>query len=212
MPTAKSSTFAGDPCRFLARKGVEVSAGLPAEDFVTAGGRITAVCTPAGQIDADSVCIAGGGVERRPGGSACRPPFDRSGSRPNRAAGPAKPRRKRASSTKGCAISFRVAMATCWSARRKRTSVSIATPPPSPLRNCSLLRFRSSPRSPRPASNARGLVWPRFARWSTVSRSHFGLRQRVSGRWSRPSRLAIVDRHGSGHESTDFGSVGADRS
>ena len=44
----------------LARSGVEVSAGLPAEDFVTDGRRITAVCTPAGQIGADSVCIAGG--------------------------------------------------------------------------------------------------------------------------------------------------------
>jgi glycine oxidase len=44
----------------LARRGVEISAGLPAEDFVTSGSRITGVQTPAGLIAAGSVCIAGG--------------------------------------------------------------------------------------------------------------------------------------------------------
>jgi glycine oxidase len=44
----------------LAQSGVEISAGLPADDFVTDGRRITAVRTPSGLIEADSVCIAGG--------------------------------------------------------------------------------------------------------------------------------------------------------
>ena len=44
----------------LHRMGVEVSAGLPAEDFVTDGCRITAVRTQAGRVEADTVCIAGG--------------------------------------------------------------------------------------------------------------------------------------------------------
>ncbi|HEX4145364.1 MAG TPA: glycine oxidase ThiO [Pirellulales bacterium] len=44
----------------LARRGVEVTAGLPADDFVTQGRRITAVRTQAGLVHADSFCIAGG--------------------------------------------------------------------------------------------------------------------------------------------------------
>jgi glycine oxidase len=49
----------------LARRGVEVSAGAPAESFVVAGRRITAVRTPAGEIAADNVCIAGGAWSSR---------------------------------------------------------------------------------------------------------------------------------------------------
>ncbi|HTU27631.1 MAG TPA: glycine oxidase ThiO [Pirellulales bacterium] len=44
----------------LARRGVEVSPDLPAEDFVVSGTRVTAVRTPAGEITAGSFCIAGG--------------------------------------------------------------------------------------------------------------------------------------------------------
>jgi glycine oxidase len=58
----------------LARRGVEVSAGLPADDFVVDGRRITAVRTHAGLIGADSICIAGGAWSRALVARLARPP------------------------------------------------------------------------------------------------------------------------------------------
>jgi glycine oxidase len=58
----------------LVRRGVEVSAGQPAEDFVVEGGRITAVRTPTGLARADVVCITGGAWSRALVARLARPP------------------------------------------------------------------------------------------------------------------------------------------
>lgn len=46
------------------RRGVQVSAGVEAEDFIVAGRRVTGVRTVAGTLSAESVCICGGAWSR----------------------------------------------------------------------------------------------------------------------------------------------------
>ena len=139
----------------LAKNGVEISAGLPADDFVTDGRRITAVRTPGGLIEADSVCIAGGAwssalVARLTEAPAIVPVRGQIVLLAQQ-----KPSITRVVNER-LRISFREMTATCSSAQRKKTSVSTAGPPPTPSRICSISRFLSSPRWPTPASNAVG--------------------------------------------------------
>ncbi|HEY1784371.1 MAG TPA: FAD-dependent oxidoreductase, partial [Pirellulales bacterium] len=58
----------------LARRGVEVTTGLPADDFVIEGRRITAILTPSGPIHADAVCITGGAWSKALVARIARPP------------------------------------------------------------------------------------------------------------------------------------------
>ena len=211
VPTAQSSPFAGDPCRFgpTWRRGFRRIAGRRFRHRGPPhhGGAHT------GRPDSRRLDLHyRWRLEQGPGGSTRPAAGHRSDAQAKSCCWPSRFPASNESSTKDCAISFRGAMAACWSVRRKKTSVSTVALPPAPSKACSILPFRSSPRSLEARVER---SWAGLRPVSPDGRPYLG---RIPGYDNAflaaghgRAGLATFARHGAGHESPDLGPNGADR-